>query len=71
MVDLDASEQAENQRTFFAPVELKGLTECKRQWLMRYLVRAYNVKPHRSKPDAGIEMTPLNPDLPGRLRTSD
>lgn len=28
---LDASEQAANQKTFFAPVELKGLCECERQ----------------------------------------
>jgi hypothetical protein len=26
--DLDASEQAANQKTFFTPVELKGLPEC-------------------------------------------
>jgi hypothetical protein len=31
MGDLDASEQAADQQTFFAPVELKGLAECKGQ----------------------------------------
>ena len=29
--DLDASEQASNQKTFFAPIELKDLTECENQ----------------------------------------
>jgi hypothetical protein len=29
--DLDASKQAADQQTFFAPVELKSLAECERQ----------------------------------------
>lgn len=29
--DLDVSKQATDQQTFFAPVKLEGLSECKRQ----------------------------------------
>lgn len=29
--DLNASEQAADQQTFFAPVKLRNLTKCKRQ----------------------------------------
>lgn len=29
--NLDASEKAADQQTFFTPVKLKSLTECKRQ----------------------------------------